>query len=400
MSPLALAWRGLIRQPARAVLAIVGVAAVGALLFDMLMLSRGLALSFQDLLEETGYDVRVTATEAMPMMGPRLTDVERTSTTLAALPEVEAVMPLRIEYAEVRVDGWPLQAIFMGADTGRRPPWNMIDGDHLHERTGDELPAVLVNPYLAEKMELEPGDPLWLRGRCSRTSLALPETRFRVSGIADFPLDSRGNPRVAVGLSDYFAACGIEGSDRVDVLLVASASGIPPEAAVAAVLDARPDLHALTNEQMTQRVQRTDFSYFRQISFVLTTITLFFAFMLVTTLLSVSINQRFAEIAALRALGFTRRRVVANLVWESGLLVGGGSLLAIPIGGLLAVWLDRILRGIPGIPMKLEFFVFEPRTLLLHGALFAVTGLSAALYPIYLASRLQIAATLRNEVVS
>ena len=45
MNAFAFAWRSLIRQPARAVLGIVGVAAVCALLFDMLLLSRGLVLS-------------------------------------------------------------------------------------------------------------------------------------------------------------------------------------------------------------------------------------------------------------------------------------------------------------------------------------------------------------------
>ena len=56
MRPLSFAWRSLTRQPARAVLGIVGIAAVGALLFDMLLLSRGLVLSFGDLLESVGFD--------------------------------------------------------------------------------------------------------------------------------------------------------------------------------------------------------------------------------------------------------------------------------------------------------------------------------------------------------
>jgi hypothetical protein len=37
---IAMAWRSLIRQPARASLGVLGVAAVGALLLDMLLLSR------------------------------------------------------------------------------------------------------------------------------------------------------------------------------------------------------------------------------------------------------------------------------------------------------------------------------------------------------------------------
>ena len=38
-------------EPARTVLAVLGVAAVGALLFDMLLLSRGLVLSMQEMLD-------------------------------------------------------------------------------------------------------------------------------------------------------------------------------------------------------------------------------------------------------------------------------------------------------------------------------------------------------------
>jgi hypothetical protein len=54
----------------------------------------------------------------------------------------------------------------------------------------------------------------------------------------------------------------------------------------------------------------------------------------------------------------------------------------------------------PGVPERLHFFVFEMNTLLLHVALLAATGFLAALYPIWLAARLPIAATLRREIVS
>ena len=59
MSALAFAVRSLVRQPGRAVLGVAGIAATGALLFDMLLLSRGLLLSFSDLLASGGYDVRI-----------------------------------------------------------------------------------------------------------------------------------------------------------------------------------------------------------------------------------------------------------------------------------------------------------------------------------------------------
>jgi len=52
------------------------------------------------------------------------------------------------------------------------------------------------------------------------------------------------------------------------------------------------------------------------------------------------------------------------------------------------------------VPERLHFFVFEMDTVVLHAALLAATGFLAALYPIWLAARLPIAATLRREIVS
>jgi len=112
------------------------------------------------------------------------------------------------------------------------------------------------------------------------------------------------------------------------------------------------------------------------------------------------VNQRLAEIAAVRALGFSRARVAADVLCQSALLVGSGGILALPLGIALSVWLDAILKSMPGIPVALHFFVLEPRALLLHAVLLAVTALCAAVYPMQLVATLPIAATLRNEVVS
>ena len=53
MTAFALAWRTARRYRARAVLAVVGVAVIGALNFDMLLLSHGLLLSFADLINSS-----------------------------------------------------------------------------------------------------------------------------------------------------------------------------------------------------------------------------------------------------------------------------------------------------------------------------------------------------------
>jgi ABC-type lipoprotein release transport system permease subunit len=116
--------------------------------------------------------------------------------------------------------------------------------------------------------------------------------------------------------------------------------------------------------------------------------------------LTVSVNQHLDEIATLRAIGLTRGRVVAGIFWESIVMVGTGGVFAVPIGFVVAAWLDRILRRLPGIPTGLHFFVFEPRALALYVVLLSAAALAAAAYPMRIVAGLPIAGTLRREVVS
>ena len=54
MRALAFAWRSLLRRRGRSALGILGIAAAGALMFDMLLLSRGLLVSVRELLDRSG----------------------------------------------------------------------------------------------------------------------------------------------------------------------------------------------------------------------------------------------------------------------------------------------------------------------------------------------------------
>jgi putative ABC transport system permease protein len=400
MRALAFAARSLFRQPGRTALAILGVAAVGALLFDMLLLSRGLVVSFRDLLDSIGFDVRVMATESAPFGGPRLTHAAAIAGELAVLPEIAEVIPILMADAEVaRPRGRPVALSLMGIDPGGRRPWTIMSGRDL-EPVGQGMPAaLLVSRALAAGLEASPGDEIVLRAVCDSGRAPLPPVRFRISGVADFPFDTAAQLSAAASRASVANACGGEG-DEADLLLIASREGYGPDATVAAIRHRRPDLYPVTNEQIVARMQDSGFTYFRQISTVLSAITMLFGFLLMTVLLTVSVHQRLGEIAALRALGLSRGRMAADVLSQSVLLVGGGGALAVPLGLGLSVWLDAILKAMPGIPAALHFFVFEPRALALHGALLAVTAVLAAVYPMWLVASLPIATTLRNEVVS
>jgi ABC-type lipoprotein release transport system permease subunit len=393
VTALLFAARSLVRQPARASLGILGVAAVGALLFDMLLLSNGLVLSMRDLLNRQAFDVRVTATDSPPGAGPPIENASATAAALASVPSVRSVTTIRLADAVferaggARSSGW-----VQGAGGNGARPWTMLRG---RDATGSG--EIVLSDAAARRMNVSPGAQVTVRASCSDTPEAPPPLELLVTGTASFPFDAADD--VTAGATDrtLAAACGGDAA-TADFLLVASLGD--PARTSADIAAIRPDLRAYSNEEMIGQLEEGGFTYFRQISSVLTAVTASFALLLIAVLLTVSVNQRLGQIAALRAVGFSRARVVADVFSESILIVGAGGMLSLPLGALLANRLDVILKQMPGIPEPLHFFVYEPQALAAHACLLAATAVLSALYPMRIVARLPIAATLRDETIS
>ena len=405
MTAFALAWRTARRYRARAVLAILGVAVIGALNFDMLLLSHGLLVSFADLISRSGYDIRVVGSAGLPLARLPVDHASQLMTEIGGLPEVAAAALVRTGQAVTTVKDQPALSLELigTTDPAGAGAWTLVSGGDLADGVdalSSPAPPIVVARSLASRLELRPGSALRLRGRIAGAVSALPSVDFRVAGIADFPFEATDAYMVATTIAGFQMAHGGGARDVADMLLAASAPGSGPDAAVAAIARLRPDLRVFSNDQVIDSFNRNGFTYFRQISIVLSSTTAAFTCLLVATLLTVSVNQRLGEVAALRALGIARRKIAATLLWEAALLVAVGGVLALPLGALLAVGLDGILRRMPGLPEGLHFFVFEPRALVLHAALLAATAVVAAIYPMWLAVTLPIAQTLRQEIVS
>ena len=393
MNALAFAWRSLVRQPARTCLGVIGVAAVGALLFDMLLLSDGLMISTRNMLESMDFDIRVTSSEQLPGRGPDMPNAPAAAERIATLPSVSAVISVRREDARLtRGDSRAAYGSVIGVGGGSGGLWTLLRGADV--ATARE---VVINEFAAQVMGAEPGATVTIRATCVEDVTAPPALDFRVTGIAAFAFDVLGQSAAGMSDTDLADACGTTGGIPADFLMVRS-TGRPSDAAAA--IDAlSPVLVASTNDEAMGQLQQRGFTYFRQISTVLTAITVSFALLLISVLLTVSVNQRLGEVAALRAQGLSQGRVVLDVLWESVLIVGIGGVLSLPMGALMAVWLDGILKRMPLIPADLHFFVFQSETLWIHAALLAATALTAAIYPMVIVARLPIATTLRNEVV-
>lgn len=397
-----LAWRTARRYRARTILAAIGVALISALLFDMLLLSHGLVDSFADLLNRIGYDVRVLSTEGLPLSRVPIPNASALADAIARLPEVDAVGRLRVQRAAASHPGQSDQDVVLigTTQTGSRAAWTVTAGADLPGRSQSaESCPVLVTRNLAALWSLAPRDTMTVRATLPGTQSALPAVTCRIVGIANSLFAAANEYDVLTTLEGMRAINGGTIADDADLMLVASKPSVGSAAAVRAIAALRPDLHVYSNEDVVEQFNRNGFAYFRQISIVLSSMTFVFAFLLVGTLLTVSTNQRLGEIAALRALGIARRRIAAMLLWESALIVGAGGALALPLGGVIAYGLDRILRQMPGVPESLHFFVFTPNAVVVHLLLLSFTALVAAAYPIWLTATLPIASTLRREVV-
>lgn len=396
MTPLALAWRTTTRYRARAILAIVGVAVIGALLFDMLLLSRGLLVSFARLLNAEGFEVRIVASQGLTRVP--IPDSGALTDAVRAMPGVADVVAIRAESADVTTARGRRHVMLVGRSASNANPWRIVRGDGLPAVPTPDACSAVVDREFPTAVGGEIGSTVQVTA-LPGSDAVLPAIGCRIVGVADFGFNASGEHTLATSLDALQRALGETHAGEAEVILVSTAPNADRDAVVRAIAQRRPDVRAYSNADVVEQFNRNGFAYFRQISVVLSTITTAFAFLLVATLVTVSINQRLGEIAALRALGIARHRIAAMLFWESALLVGTGALAAVPLGATLAVGLDRLLRQMPGLPEGLHFFVFEQRALVVHLLVFGVTAAASAAYPIWLAARLPIAETLRREVV-
>jgi ABC-type lipoprotein release transport system permease subunit len=119
--------------------------------------------------------------------------------------------------------------------------------------------------------------------------------------------------------------------------------------------------------------------------------------LLVATIITIGVRERFGEIATLRAIGIRGRRVLLAVVTEGLSLAAIGCLLGLPMGLWMARRLDRILLGFPGIPARMTFFAWEPqRVALAMGTVIAI-GAVAGCIPGLSAVRAPLGQALREE---
>ena len=382
-------------RPVRTVLTVAGVAVSTAMLADMLMLGGGIQQSFGELLESRGYELRVSPKGTLPF------DTEATipgwgtlRDSVAGVAGVERVAPVLATSVSVEVEGggaWgsgdARRTLALGLDAGNRGLHEVVEGD------GPGAGEVLVDARLAEWMGVGAGDRLRV-ATASEFGTWGRSASVRVSGTADFVFATVRDMPVALPLADLQALAGLD--DEVSFVMIRVGAGVDPEAVRAGIAAVSGRVEVVTLAGISDKLDER-LAYFRQVAVILGTVSLFVAALLIGTITAVSVSERLGVIAAVRAIGVARRRVVGDLVAESVVLavVGGG--IGIGLGVVVAGYLESILAGLPGLPAAVRFFVLDTGSLATAYGLVIVSGGVAGLVPAMRATGREVTELLHRE---
>ncbi len=351
---VALSVRSLFRRRSRTLLALAGIAVSAALLLDMTMLARGLTHSFAELTRSQGYGLRLTPRGTLPFDSEAgLERAAEMRQAIAGLEEVIWVAPiLGAQLYTVRPDGAGEPIFTTGVDPSQQMLYLLVEGSD--PRVGE----VVVSRPLARAYALEPGDSLPLAAELD-VALGRPLSvhTARVAGIGDFVYDAVDQRSIALPLEELQRLTGRP--DEVTVFAIAARPSTDEEALGARIEAMFPAVSVYSTAEMTEALNRR-LAYFRQLSTVLETIALAVAILLVGTIVTIGVRERFHELATLRAIGVSPGRLHLSIVAEGVVLTSIGCLAGVPVGIWIAGRLDRILLAFPGIPARVSFFVFEP----------------------------------------
>jgi putative ABC transport system permease protein len=381
----------LFRRRGRTLLALAGIAVSAALLLDMTMLASGLTVSFGELLGVSGYSLRVTPKGILPFDSEAaIDDGAGVARRIAAVAGVRAVAPvLGAQFRIVRGDSTGAPMFAVGIDPA---------AEFLYQLTSGRQPGpgeVVVSVPLARDLGLGPGDEVALAGELDVTlGRARATRRFRVSGVGDFLYDYAGEHSLAMPLADAQAATGRAGS--VSLFGVATEAGVDDEAVVRRIAAAVPEVSAYSTRELMGEMDKR-LLYFKQLATILGSVAMVVTALLVSTIITIGVRERFGEIATLRAIGVSGRRVLLAVVVEGLTLAGLGCVIGLPLGLWMAGRLDRILLSFPGIPARISFFAWEPQRVALAMGLVIAIGALAGCIPGLGAVRAPLAQALREE---
>ncbi len=393
---LRLALANLTRRAARTALTTAGVAVASAMLLDMVMLGSGMRESFRGFLEQQPYQLRLTPRGTMPFDSEAtIGGATELIARISADSDVVRIAPVLGGKLFVSRGDSVVAGFALGIDPTKQADYIIAEGRDV------AAPNEMVwNGAMLEAAGLAVGDTVRAAAGYDPQLRRFTGSReLVIVGRGRFVMLSGGELASALLLPTLQQMGGPDRTDRISVALVAVRDGAAAEAVAKRIEASEPRMSAISTEAALRFVDER-LGYFRQLAFILASVSLAVGFLLVTTLVTVSVNERIGEFAVLRAIGVARWRIVAQVMAEGVALSVVGSVVGLGLGLVTAEWLNGILAAFPGLPAAFEFFRFEPSAAFRSLGMLVVCGILAGIWPAWRAASLPIAKTLREEAVA
>lgn len=307
---------------------------------------------------------------------------------IEGVPGVQAVAPVRYFEVEWRIPGTDWETVnFMALDPAtysRVTSFVYSQGDASALQKLALGGNVYISSVIAEKSNLQPGDPLWLKTRGG-------ERQFTVAAVVvDF----------------YNQGLVIDGSWQdmerhfrlrdANTLLVKVGSGFTPDE-VSSEIDVRyGDSERLvieSNQSLLGRISNLMQQAFRMFD-VLALIAMLVGFMGITNTLTMNVMERTQEIGMLRSVGMTRGQVMRMILSEAALMGLIGGLMGLVFGVLLSRLFLTAMTSMSGYRLT---YVLPPDRVAMAVLIALLTSQAAALLPTLRAARIRILEAVHYE---
>jgi putative ABC transport system permease protein len=391
----ALAQASLIRHRARTVLAVLGVAVAAAMLLDMVMLATGMRESFRELLLSRGFEIRLAPKGTLPFdTDATIPGVGAITATLRANPDIREISPVLGASIHILAGNRDVSGSALGIDPSVQGDYELLSGRDV--TTPD---AIVANDHLLSQLGARVGDTLSVAaGYDPQTRTYSGQRKLVVTGRARFIYGAADQSSSAMR-RETLEAMGGQARDRASLFMVRVRKGANAEQVRDWIDKQLPNVTAISIATAIAQVDER-LSYFRQLALILGAVSLFVGFLLVTTLVTVSVNERAGEIAVMRAIGVSRSHVIEQIVLEGVAISFAGAVLGLALGLITARYLNTILSAFPGLPMAIDFFLFQPKAAWSALGLLIASGIGAGIYPAWRAASLPIAESLRREAIA
>jgi putative ABC transport system permease protein len=391
----ALAQASLIRHRARTVLAVLGVAVAAAMLLDMVMLATGMRESFRELLLSRGFEIRLAPKGTLPFdTDATIPGVSAIIAILRQNPDIREISPVLGASIHIRAANRDVSGSALGINPSVQGDYELLSGRDVTTPN-----AIVANDHLLRQLGARVGDTLNVAtGYDPQTRTYSGQRKLVVTGRVRFIYGASDQSSAAMR-RETLEEMNPQSRDRASLFMVRVRNGADAEQIRDWIDEQLPNVTAISIATAIAQVDER-LSYFRQLALILGAVSLFVGFLLVTTLVTVSVNERAGEIAVMRAIGVSRSHIVEQIVLEGVAISFAGAVLGLALGLVTARYLNTILSAFPGLPMAIDFFLFQPRAAWSALGLLIVSGVGAGIYPAWRAASLPIAESLRREAIA